>query len=153
MYVLLLSAPSLLITVLSSQFRRPLSSKVVYSTVPRDTHSLGDRSPFQLHRGIFQSIRPIVGQLTVNVDITTGVMFKGGPLIDISMVILGINNVRELQGQQKRDILRRFLKGLTFKMTRPLRGKEKIYRITDISGPASEIRFTNREGEEITVVV
>jgi len=90
----------------------------------------------------------------MNVDVTTGVMFKGGPLIDISMAILGINNVRELQGQQKRDILRRFLKGLTFKMTKPLKGgREKVYKITDISPTASEIRFMNQEGEEITVVV
>ena len=90
----------------------------------------------------------------MNVDVTTGVMFKGGPLIDVCMAILSINNIRELQGQQRRDILRRFLKGLTFKMTQPLRGgREKVYKITDIAGPASEIRFLNQEGEEITVVV
>ena len=90
----------------------------------------------------------------MNVDVTTGIMFKGGPLIDVCMAILGVNNIRELQGQQKRSILRRFLKGLTFKMTRPLKGgREKVYRITDITSPASEIRFLNQEGEEITVVV
>jgi len=90
----------------------------------------------------------------MNIDITTGVMFKGGPLIEVCMAILGINNIRELQGKQKRDILRRFLRNLTFKMTRPLTGgKEKVYRITDIVGAASEIRFLNQEGEEITIVV
>lgn len=90
----------------------------------------------------------------MNIDVTTGVMFKDGPLIDICMAILGISNVRELQGEQKRGILRRFLKGLTFKMIRPLAGgREKVYKITDISAPASEIRFMNQEGEEITVVV
>ena len=90
----------------------------------------------------------------MNVDVTTGVMFRGGLLIDICMAILGISNVRELQGQQRRGILRRFLKGLTFKMTQPLGGgKEKVYKITDISGPASEITFLNQEGEEITVAV
>ena len=90
----------------------------------------------------------------MNVDVTTGVMFKGGPLIDVCMVVLGVNNVRELQGQQKRVILRRFLKNLTFKMIQPLRGrKERVYRITDISASASEIKFSNQEGEEITVAV
>lgn len=90
----------------------------------------------------------------VNVDITTGVMWREGSLVDISMDILGISNVRELQGQQKRDILRRFLRGLSFKMTQPLRGgKEKIYKITDVSRPASEITFLNQEGEELTVEV
>lgn len=90
----------------------------------------------------------------MNVDITTGVMFRGGPLIDVCISLLGVSNARELQGQQRRDILRRFLKGLTFKMTQPLRGgRVKVYKITDISRPASEIRFTNQEGEEITVVV
>jgi len=90
----------------------------------------------------------------MNIDITTGVMFKGGPLIEVCMAILGVNNIRELQGKQKRDILRRFLRNLTFKMTRPLKGgKEKVYRITDIVGPALEIRFLNQEGEEITIMV
>jgi hypothetical protein len=90
----------------------------------------------------------------MNVDVTTGVMFKGGPLIDVCMAILGISNIRELQGPQKRDILRRFLKTLTFKMTRPLKGgKEKVYKITDITGPASDIKFLNQEGEELTIVV
>jgi hypothetical protein len=90
----------------------------------------------------------------MNVDVTTGVMFRGGPLIDVCISLLGVSNARELQGQQRRDILRRFLKGLTFKMTQPLKGgRVKVYKITDISHPASEIRFTNQEGEEITVVV
>jgi hypothetical protein len=90
----------------------------------------------------------------MNVDVTTGVMFKGGPLIDVCMLILNINNVRELQGQQRRDILRRYLKNLTFKMTQPLKGgRERVYKITDISGSAAEIRFLNKEGEEITVAV
>ena len=139
---------------LHSQYHRPLSSKVVYSTLNEHTDRLGDQTPFFLHRGFFQSIRPTVGTLTMNVDVTTGVMFRGGSLIDLCMAILGINNVRELQGQQRRDILRRFLRGLTFKMTRPLKGgKDKVYKISDISGSAEEIRFLNQEGEEITVAV
>ena len=136
------------------QFHRPLSSKVVYSTLPQHTHSIGEHSPFLLHRGFFQSVRPISGQLMMNIDVTTGVMFKGGPMIQVCMEILGINNIRDLHGQQKRDILRRFLKNLTFKMIRPIRGgREKVYRITDIVGPASDIRFQNQENEEITIVV
>jgi len=90
----------------------------------------------------------------MNVDVTTGVMWREGPLIDICMDILDIKNIRELQGQQNRDILRRFLRGLTFKMTQPLPGgKEKVYRITDISRPASEIKFLNQNNQEITVEV
>jgi len=37
----------------------------------------------------------------MNIDVTAGVMFKGGPLIDISMAILGINNVREFRASRK----------------------------------------------------
>ena len=90
----------------------------------------------------------------MNVDVTTGVMFKGGPLIDVCMAILGVENIRQLQGKQEKDILRRFLKNLTFKMIRPLQGgREKVYRITDIVGSATEIRFLNQEGAEITIAV
>jgi len=77
----------------------------------------------------------------VNVDVTTGVMFKGAPYQHLHDGP-GINNVRELQGQQKRDIPRRFLKGLTFQDDSASGGwREKVYKITDIAGLAMEIRF------------
>lgn len=142
------------VDVLFSQFHRPLSSKVVYSTLAEHTYDLGNDSPFVLHTGFFQSVRPIVGQLMMNVDVTTGVMFNRGPLIDVCSAILGIRSPRDLQGQQRRDILRRFLRNLSFKMTRPIRGgRERVYKITDISKSALEIKFSNQEGEEITVAV
>ncbi|KAF8313410.1 Piwi-domain-containing protein [Clavulina sp. PMI_390] len=38
-----------------------------------------------LWRGYFQSARPSLGKMLINIDISTGIMFKGGNLIDIAL--------------------------------------------------------------------
>ena len=142
------------ITILFSQFKHLRSSKVVYPTVPKETQPLGDHSPFLLHWEFFQSICSTVGHLMMNVDGTAGVMLKRNLLINICMKILGISKTEKLEGQRKNDILKWYLVGLTFKMTKTLRGgKRRVYRTTDTSVSASEKVFLNKEGEEIAVVV
>ncbi|GJE88331.1 protein argonaute [Phanerochaete sordida] len=42
-----------------------------------------------LWRGLFQSVRPAVGRMLVNVDISTGMMYKPGPLISLCFEMLG----------------------------------------------------------------
>ncbi|KAG8905954.1 hypothetical protein FRB99_007888 [Tulasnella sp. 403] len=43
----------------------------------------------ELWRGYFQSIRPGIGKMFINVDIATGMFFKSGPLIAVCLEILG----------------------------------------------------------------
>ncbi|GJE84216.1 argonaute-like protein [Phanerochaete sordida] len=42
-----------------------------------------------LWRGYFQSIRPAIGRMLINIDISTGMMYKPGPLISLCFDILG----------------------------------------------------------------
>ncbi|GJE88333.1 protein argonaute [Phanerochaete sordida] len=42
-----------------------------------------------LWRGIFQSIRPAVGRMLLNLDISTGMMYKPGSLIGLCLEVLG----------------------------------------------------------------
>lgn len=43
----------------------------------------------ELWRGYFQSVRPAVGRMLLNVDISTGMMYKPGPLIDLALDFFG----------------------------------------------------------------
>ncbi|KAI9448012.1 Piwi-domain-containing protein [Lactarius indigo] len=42
-----------------------------------------------LWRGYFQSLRPAIGRMVINIDISTGAMYMPGPLIDVALAILG----------------------------------------------------------------
>ncbi|KAJ7141526.1 argonaute-like protein, partial [Mycena filopes] len=55
-----------------------------------------------LWRGYFQSIRPAVGRLLINVDISTGVMYKPGPLIRLCLDFFNQSNPRVLAGLSTR---------------------------------------------------
>lgn len=39
--------------------------------------------------GYFQSVRPAIGHMLINVDISTGMMYKDGPLINLCLEFLG----------------------------------------------------------------
>jgi eukaryotic translation initiation factor 2C len=53
---------------------------------PQDKRNIG--GGMEVWRGIFQSIRPTIGRLVVNVDLATGVMYKEGPLIPLCIEFL-----------------------------------------------------------------
>ncbi|KAI0053586.1 argonaute-like protein [Auriscalpium vulgare] len=70
-----------------------------------------------LWRGYFQSVRPAIGQMLINVDISTGAMYKPGPLIPFCMEVLGINSPTMLSPRnqfpdRERMRLQRFMSGL-----------------------------------------
>ncbi|KAG9011981.1 hypothetical protein FRB90_006887 [Tulasnella sp. 427] len=70
----------------------------------------------ELVRGFFQSIRPVMGRMIVNVDVSTGVVIKGGPLIQIALGFLRQTNVQALSNLIPKDktALERFLRGFKF---------------------------------------
>jgi eukaryotic translation initiation factor 2C len=71
-----------------------------------------------LWRGYFQSVRPAIGRMLINVDISTGAMYMPGPLIDVALAVLGRpgnpNALAPRQGLPDRERLRlqRFISGL-----------------------------------------
>ncbi|KAL0565625.1 hypothetical protein V5O48_016395 [Marasmius crinis-equi] len=50
---------------------------------PNEVYDLG--RGLQLWRGYFQSIRPTIGKIILNLDITTGLFYKPGSLIDLCL--------------------------------------------------------------------
>ena len=46
-------------------------------------------SGLELWRGYFQSVRPAPGRMLINIDISTGTMYKPGQLIDLCLEFFG----------------------------------------------------------------
>ena len=53
----------------------------------RETRDIG--GGIVLWRGYFQSVRPVIGRMVINIDISTGAMYMPGPLIDLALAVLG----------------------------------------------------------------
>ncbi|KAK7444785.1 hypothetical protein VKT23_015102 [Stygiomarasmius scandens] len=110
---------------------------------------------FELIRGYFQSVRPAIGKILLNVDISTGLFFKPGRLIDVAFDFFnrpgsnptmlsppaGLDARRRLQ-------LQRFLTGVRVTVA-PTNKIVTINRLTEVGADA--YRFKLREGEEISV--
>ncbi|KAK0431530.1 argonaute-like protein [Armillaria borealis] len=110
------------------------------------------------------SVRPAVDRLLINVDVTTGIMYKDGPLIPLCLEYLGLrlNQAHQLDPQQglppyERIRLQRFLSGmkivpiLAISGARGRKGKPVLVkRLTDKN--ASTLTFTPHGGGAATTV-
>ncbi|KAF4619813.1 hypothetical protein D9613_005017 [Agrocybe pediades] len=116
----------------------------------------------QLWRGYFQSVRPGIGQMFINIDISTAMMYKSGSLISVCLEFMCGSNPQHpsmlyKQNLPERDILRlqRFVSGirvLTEGQSGPA-GRPPVPRVvkklTRVS--AKDDFFTTREGGRISV--
>jgi eukaryotic translation initiation factor 2C len=59
----------------------------------RETRDIG--GGIVLWRGYFQSVRPAIGRMLINVDISTGAMYAPGPLIQLALSFLGFQHDRQ----------------------------------------------------------
>ena len=107
-----------------------------------------------LWRGYFQSVRPAVNRLLINIDISTGAMYQPGKLIPLCLDFLGKKRDQphaltvSLLPDRERLHLQNFLKGM--KVTTPYRthnpnGKRVVKRLTRKS--AREQSFEVVDGE------
>jgi len=121
----------------------------------RETRDIG--SGINLWRGYFQSVRPAFGRMIINVDISTGMMYKPGALIDLCLDFFGgprnANRLSPTQGFPDRERLRlqRFLSGVRI-VTRHIAGSPArvIKKLT--SAGADALSFTMRGGGGSTTV-
>ena len=113
-----------------------------------------------LWRGYFQSIRPAVGRMLINVDISTGVMYKPGNLLNLCKEFFGRpdpNVLAPRRGLPDHDQakLQRFLTGIRINTISPETGvtdrtKARIVKGLSTVG-ASDLSFSPRDGGQITV--
>ncbi|KAK1215662.1 hypothetical protein PQX77_021726 [Marasmius sp. AFHP31] len=73
------------VTRMSPLLHHPSSSSTSSTSfyTPDETFQLG--RGLELWRGYFQSLRPSIDRCLVNVDVTTGMFYKPGPLIDVCL--------------------------------------------------------------------
>ena len=121
-----------------------------------ETQTIG--AGIELWRGYFQSIRPGIGRLLVNLDISTTAMYKPGPLLGLCLEFLEL----ERRGPQalarnngfpdrERIRLQRFISGVRFNTT-DLTGNTKPQLIQKLTWDgASSLFFTKRDGRNLSV--
>jgi Argonaute linker 1 domain len=123
----------------------------------RETKDIG--GGIILWRGYFQSIRPAIGRMLINVDISTGTMYKSGNLLDLCKEFIGRTDPNALAPRRgfpdrERIRLQRFLSGLRVNTINPdtsrLNTAPRAIKKLSTAG-ASDLTFTMREGETLTV--
>lgn len=122
----------------------------------RETKDIG--GGIVLWRGYFQSVRPAIGKMLINVDISTGAMYKDGPLLHVCLDFFGTRDPGFLAPSKRmresdRIRLQRFVMGMrvTTRTTgqKQARTPRVLKRLSSVG--ANELSFTTREGKTITV--
>ncbi|KAK7036065.1 protein argonaute-2 [Favolaschia claudopus] len=131
--------------------RFPVYGRSFYT--PSETRDVG--FGIELWRGYFQSVRPSLSGNIINLDISTGPMYKPGPLIDLCLSFLQKNNphcLNETIPDDKRRDLNIFISGVHVQ-ARTARGtacKCTVAKLSDRS--AANSMFTNQStGQPLSV--
>ncbi|KAJ7590925.1 argonaute-like protein [Mycena floridula] len=149
------------ITALNVVIRMEPSMKYPFNVrsffTSRETKDIG--SGLELWRGYFQSVRPGIGRMLINVDISTGCMYKAGPLLKLCLEFIGKSDPNALapaRGLPDRERLRlqRFISGIRILTTsHGPNGDVQTPRVIKklSSAGANKLTFTIREGGSMTV--
>ncbi|CAL1700780.1 unnamed protein product [Somion occarium] len=127
---------------------------------PREQKDIG--GGLVLWRGYFQSVRPAIGKMLINIDISTGTMYKEGPLLNICLEFFNRGNdpniLAPARGLPERERLRlqRFISGVRVMTNAANQGQQGRTRTPRVvkklsSAGANSLSFTMREGGTMTV--
>jgi len=125
----------------------------------RETRDIG--GGIVLWRGYFQSVRPAIGRMLINVDISTGVMYMPGPLIGLALAHLNLNRPDMLAPRRglpdkERLGLQRFITGLSVTTSHAQRGpgrqgpRPRVVKKLSKEG-ARDLPFELDNGQRMTV--
>ncbi|KAL0140472.1 Piwi domain-containing protein [Mucor lusitanicus] len=110
----------------------------LYNTVGRSFFTPADKRPLpngaEVWQGYYQSVRPTVGKMMVNIDVSSTAFYESGPLPEV---------VAKILGRRSLDELRRVVH----------RGEKKLkYKVTKLTpSPADRTVFKDEAGNEMTV--
>lgn len=137
--------------------RWPFNSRSFFTD--QETKNIG--SGIVLWRGYFQSVRPAIGRMLINIDISTAAMHQAGSLLTLCLNFLGQNPANpqvlaQTSGfpDRERARLQRHITGIRITTTNtPQQGRLTNPRvIRKLTGPgANALSFTTREGQTQTV--
>ncbi|KAF8558461.1 Piwi-domain-containing protein [Imleria badia] len=91
----------------------------------------------EIFKGYYQSVRPALRSLLVNIDTSCGVIYQEGPMPEVALSLLGTNHARSLNLDEGANLakLRKFFKGVFVTFTHR-KGKKKIESIIPRAGSA-----------------
>ncbi|KAK7023907.1 Argonaute-like protein [Favolaschia claudopus] len=106
----------------------------------------------ELWRGFYQSVRPTMGRMVVQIDTMMASVYESGPLINVAMHVLGARSVRDLGLNDERDpafrkLVAHFHRRLI--TTVPTQAKTKTIHGL-IRGPIGRYTFT-KDGRATTI--
>ncbi|KAI8062500.1 Piwi domain-containing protein [Gongronella butleri] len=130
----------------------------LYCTVGRSFYTPEGSRPLpngcEVWQGYYQSARPTVGKMMVNVDVSATAFYESGPLHEIVAKILGRRSVDDLRrGIPEREKIRleKVLKTLRV-MTKHRGEKNRKYKINRLTpSPADSTMFSTEDGKELSV--
>ncbi|KAL4065381.1 Piwi-domain-containing protein [Scleroderma citrinum] len=96
-------------------------------------------------KGFYQSVRPSLKQLLINVDVTSGVMYRDGKFIDVALSVLEQSDVRALRLDASSPAFRKlksFFKNVFVGLDHL---KQRRKRITDIIPRGGHYEFTKKD--------
>ncbi|KAF8928954.1 Eukaryotic translation initiation factor 2C, partial [Dissophora ornata] len=119
--------------------------------------------PLEAWRGYYQSVRPCMGKMMINVDVAATAFFQSGPLIDLVVKILGLrhpDDLRRAPGAVNWVRVDKQIKGLRIQVDHRQKAKRmlKIFGLTKTSARETTFSMSNdrnnppgTQGSEVTV--
>lgn len=111
-------------------------------------------SGLTLWRGYFQSVRPTLGRMLINVDVTTGLMYKPGSLMSLCLEFLNRRpgQFDDLSAQRIPSDQRRLLQAFLLRLRVDIEHSKTMRSIAGLtSESARNLKFSMRDGTTLTV--
>ncbi len=115
-------------------------------------------SGLELFRGYFQSVRPAMGRMLINIDISTGTMYKAINLLALCLEFIDQKNPNTLSPRhgfpdRERLRLQRFISGIRVITPGGATAREQTPRVIKKLSPtgANNLTFQMRDGGSMTV--
>lgn len=150
-YLMLCSQALNVVIRMEPSLRYPFNVRSFFTN--REQKDIG--SSIVLWRGYFQSVRPAFNRMLINVDISTGTMYKPGPFLQRALEHLNTNDLQKLNDLRERTRLQRFFSGVRIIVQIPgqpppaRRVPRVVKRITQDG--AAKLTFVPREGQRTSI--
>ncbi|KAL0947384.1 hypothetical protein HGRIS_013500 [Hohenbuehelia grisea] len=107
---------------------------------------------YELWRGYFQSVRPSIGTMLVNIDTSMAAMHARGSVLDVALSVIGGRNLRDIALERRNPNFRKlekYFKNLQVLVNTPgMKGRKK--KILALEPKAGSFRF-DKDGEKMTI--
>ncbi|KAF9194167.1 hypothetical protein BGZ50_006646 [Haplosporangium sp. Z 11] len=108
--------------------------------------------PLDAWRGYYQSVRPALGKMLINVDVSATAFFQSGSLLEMIVKILGFRNPDDLRHPitpQNWQKIEKIIKGLRFTVMHRERVKRtfKIFKLTSTTAKDTKFKITTNKAE------